>query len=222
MEIYHGSEKIIKNPQFGFGNKNNDYGLAFYCTKNKELAKEWACQNNFDGYVNIYNLNENNLSILDLSKTEYNILHWLTILLQNRIFTLKSPVAKSGLDFLLNNYSIKYNDYDIIYGYRADDSYFSFATDFLENIIPVQALANSMKLGSLGFQVAIKSQKAFLELEFIDCEKSEKNKYYEKYKIRDSEARNNYFNEQKNVTLNEAIFLLDIIRNPGVLNDLQL
>ena len=41
--LYHGSQNIIQKPQFGTGNIRNDYGLAFYCTENRELAREWAC-----------------------------------------------------------------------------------------------------------------------------------------------------------------------------------
>lgn len=41
--LYHGSEYLIENPQFGKGSLHNDYGRGFYCTENIELAKEWAC-----------------------------------------------------------------------------------------------------------------------------------------------------------------------------------
>ena len=41
--IYHGSSKVIKQPLFGEGKKYNDYGRGFYCTKDIELATEWAC-----------------------------------------------------------------------------------------------------------------------------------------------------------------------------------
>ena len=30
ITIYHGSDKIIEQPFFGEGKKNNDYGLGFY------------------------------------------------------------------------------------------------------------------------------------------------------------------------------------------------
>ena len=43
MDLYHGSEKIVRVPAFGVGNVHNDYGLGFYCTQNVGLAKEWAC-----------------------------------------------------------------------------------------------------------------------------------------------------------------------------------
>ena len=87
MLIYHGSEAKIKQPQFGFGNPKNDYGLGFYCTQSVELAKEWACQKNKDGFANCYELNTSGLSILDLSRSNFSILHWLSILMQNRVFS---------------------------------------------------------------------------------------------------------------------------------------
>ena len=52
--IYHGSKQIIKNPTLYGGKENNDYGYGFYCTKEIELAKEWACPDNNDGYANEY------------------------------------------------------------------------------------------------------------------------------------------------------------------------
>ena len=30
LMLYHGSEKIIRTPVYGAGNKNNDYGSGFY------------------------------------------------------------------------------------------------------------------------------------------------------------------------------------------------
>ena len=43
MIIYHGSKDIIERPEFGKGNRKNDYGLGFYCTENVELAKVLLC-----------------------------------------------------------------------------------------------------------------------------------------------------------------------------------
>ena len=51
MTLYHGSIKIVSNPQFGIGKETNDYGRGFYCTQQIELAKEWSCQTIQDGYV---------------------------------------------------------------------------------------------------------------------------------------------------------------------------
>lgn len=222
MTIYHGSENIIKVPQFGFGNPHNDYGLGFYCTENLELAKEWACQKNKDGFANCYDLNTTGLSILDLSNNNFSILHWLSILMQNRVFSLKSPLGKQNLDFLFQTYKTSYTEYDVICGYRANDSYFSFASDFLENVIPIQSLATSMKLGSLGVQIVLKSQKAFSQLRFLKSEDVKAHVYFPKCKARDSKARTDYLQHLRKQPVQEGVYLIDIARKPELLNDLPL
>ena len=138
--IYHGSINIVKEPIYGYGKKYNDYGLGFYCTENIELAKEWAVNKDKDGYVNIYELDINDLKILNLNDKRYNVLHWLTILLKNREFDLRSSVSQKAKEYLIKNYSIDISDIDVIIGYRADDSYFTFAQDFLNNIISLRKL----------------------------------------------------------------------------------
>ena len=80
VRLYHGSEKIIEKPEFGKGARNNDYGKGFYCTENIELAREWACAKQKNGYVNIYDLDMSGLQVLNLNSQEYNILNWLAIL----------------------------------------------------------------------------------------------------------------------------------------------
>ncbi|MCR4789679.1 MAG: DUF3990 domain-containing protein [Treponemataceae bacterium] len=222
MQIFHGSENIIKTPQFGFGNPRNDYGLGFYCTKSVELAKEWACQKNKDGFANCYELKTEGLSILDLSSSSFSILHWLSILMQNRVFSPKSPLGKQNLDFLTSHYNLPYSEYDIIMGYRANDSYFSFASDFLENIIPIQSLATSMKLGSLGLQVVLKSEKAFESISFIKAEKAEQKIYFPKYIARDTSARKSYLENLRNQKAESSTYLVDIVRNPELLHGLYL
>ena len=65
---------------------------------------------------------------------------------------------------LVLTFGINVNAYDIITGYRADDSYFSFARDFLKNSITVSQLSRSMELGKLGLQVVLHSEKAFFPI----------------------------------------------------------
>ena len=69
--IYHGSHNIIEKPKYGLGNKNNDYGLGFYCTYYKELAKEWACDEKESGYCNKYSLDLTGLKVLNLNSNKY-------------------------------------------------------------------------------------------------------------------------------------------------------
>ncbi|MBO5366807.1 MAG: DUF3990 domain-containing protein, partial [Peptococcaceae bacterium] len=80
MTLYHGSQQIVANPQYGVGKPYNDYGVGFYCTENIELAKEWACPVKKDGYANQYVLHTNDLNILYLTRGSFHILNWLAIL----------------------------------------------------------------------------------------------------------------------------------------------
>ena len=86
--VYHGSSQIIQQPVIGKGNPNNDYGLGFYCTESVELAKEWACSAEADGFANRYAFDLNGLSILSLTGGNYHILNWLYVLLNNRKFRI--------------------------------------------------------------------------------------------------------------------------------------
>ena len=97
--IYHGSEKIVENPQFGFGKPYNDYGLGFYCTEVLDMAKEWGVSQDSDGYANKYQIDTSGLTILDLNNSEYTILHWLSVLLENRVFDITSALAQEAKEY---------------------------------------------------------------------------------------------------------------------------
>ena len=104
ITVYHGSNRVIENPIFGVGNPNNDYGLGFYCTESLELAKEWACSAESDGYANQYTLDISDLSILSLTNGDYHILNWLYVLLENRTFRIVSGIAKQAKDYIFENF----------------------------------------------------------------------------------------------------------------------
>lgn len=213
MIVYHGSKDIIEKPEFGKGNVRNDYGLGFYCTENIELAKEWACSNNeTNGYANKYELDLNEYSVLDLRKNEYSILNWIAILLKFRTFDVNSPISLQAKDYILNNFYIDVENYDIIVGYRADDSYFSFAKDFVNNAISVEQLAKAMQLGELGIQIVLKSQKAFDKIKFVNYEVAECDEYYVKRVSRDHKARTAYSDSRKQNNISDDLFVVDIIR----------
>lgn len=212
--IYHGSKNIIEKPYYHGGKLQNDYGYGFYCTESLELAKEWASNNKeTNGYANKYSIDLDGLKILDLSNEKYSILNWMAILLKFRTFDLSNEMSIKAKEYLLNNFYIDVNDYDIVIGYRADDSYFSFAKDFLNNTISVQKLKKAMELGKLGKQVVIISELAFAELKFEGTEEVESLEYYEKRKSRDIEAKEQYLKNTRNSTsLIDDVFILDIIR----------
>ena len=214
IKLYHGSENIIKTPQYHLGNPKNDYGYGFYCTENIELAKEWGCTEENDGFANEYDFNLEDLQILNLSDKNFNILNWLAILLENRNFELSTEVTEVAKNYILNNFYVPYKDYDVIRGYRADDSYFSFAKAFLNNSIPLHKLNEAMYLGKLGEQIVLKSQKAFSAIKFISSSIAESKIYFPKKIQRDSQARMAFdkIKSESKIFSEDAIFVMDIIR----------
>ncbi|SEK80671.1 Protein of unknown function [Pseudobutyrivibrio ruminis] len=211
ITLYHGSDKIISEPKCNLGKKYNDYGQGLYCTKHIELAKEWAVDEGRDGFVNIYEIDLAGMKILDLNSDSYSILHWLTVLLEHRNISVNTPVAIDGLEYLKEHYHVALDDYDVIIGYRSDDSYFSFARAFISNSISVSQLQNAMYLGELGIQYFIKSEKAFSKLKFIEAIPVDSAEYYSNKVLRDSNARKNYKRITESVDKN-GTFLLDLMR----------
>lgn len=220
--IYHGSKDIIEKPKFGKGKPYNDYGLGFYCTENLALAKEWAVNIGRDGYANIYEIDDSRLSVLNLNDEQYTILHWLAILLENRHFDSPSSLSHEAKEYILNNFSVDYKSYDVIIGYRADDSYFSFAQDFLNGTISYRQLNNAMHLENLGQQFVLKSKKAFDLISFIGYENASFNEWYSRKENRDKAARRDYFDTEKNKRLRGDIYITQIIDEEMNGNDARL
>ncbi len=208
--LYHGSKEIVEVPEFGKGKSHNDFGLGFYCTESIDLAKEWGVSSIKDGFSNKYSFDMEYLNILKLNSPEYTILNWITVLVQNRVFSIKTPIARRAKQYLIENFNINVGAYDVITGYRADDSYFDYAESFLNNAITVEQLAKAMKLGKLGEQVVIKSQYAFTKLKFEGFEVAEKEKYYALRKARDDEANATYLEMVE--TAEDGLYIQDIIR----------
>ncbi|SFS81431.1 Protein of unknown function [Succinivibrio dextrinosolvens] len=218
MLIYHGSDHIIEHPVYKGGKRNNDYGYGFYTTQDLELAKEWACSKNQDGYANIYEVDLDTLRILNLNSPKYSILNWLALLTKYRTYWQNGSISEDAKTYLQQNFFIDPEPYDVIIGYRADDSYFSFAQDFVAGTISLAKLTEAMHLGKLGEQIVFKSQKAFSHLKFIGAEDAVASIYFKKKDDRDKAARQAYRQTRSSSDSIDALFILDIMRE-NIKND---
>ena len=216
ITLYHGSEQLVEEPTFGKGRVNNDFGLGFYCTESEDLAKEWAVSSLRNGFANRYTLDTEYLNILNLNSPDYTILNWIAVLVEHRLFSIKTPVARRAKRYLIDHFGVNVNAYDLITGYRADDSYFDYAESFLNNGVSVEQLARAMRLGKLGEQIVIKSQFAFSRLRYEGFDVAEKEKYYVLRKARDEEANRAYLEMLEEES--DGIYIQDIMRG-GIRND---
>ena len=222
MILYHGSPYIIKKPEYGKGRIDNDYGRGFYCTEDNNLGKEWAVDENRDGYVNRYDLDLRGLTVLDLNSSDYCVLHWITVLLSNRKFDLDTPLSREAFSYLSKNFMPDLSGADVIRGYRADDSYFSFAQDFINGIISVSQLTQALKLGRLGEQVVLKSPKAFGQIQYLGCEGALACEWYDVKKQRDRTARKEYFDMNKTGYIRGDLYIVRIIDEEVKPDDVRL
>ena len=135
------------------------------------------------------------------------------MLLKNRTFRLYNEIAIDARNYIIENFSINLTDYDIVIGYRADDSYFSFAEAFVQNGLSLRSLNQALRLGKLGKQTALVSKKAFEHLIFEGAVPADKLIYYPRFVTRDSKAREIYKKEiQGRRSYKNDIFILDILR----------
>ena len=113
-------------------------------------------------------------------------------------------------------------EYDVIIGYRADDSYFSFARDFVSGTISYRQLSEAMKLGNLGEQIVLISDKAFENITFISNSPADAQIYYKRKKDRDQKARKKYRETKGMESLKDELFIIDIMREGMKQNDSRL
>lgn len=190
LVLYHGQADMDIKLKYGLGQDKHDYGRGFYLTPNLELAKEWAvCLGNDVGYVHTFEVDTSNLKILDFDKE--NPLQWLAELMSHRpAADQKQYLWKS--EIFIKKYSIDTQSYDIIKGWRADQSYFYIAKAFVRDEFDIDSLVELLKLGDLGVQYCLKQRRA-LEINTVENKSNlirvDGRQYKAKYDNRDKNAR---------------------------------
>ena len=214
IEVYHGTKDPALKADFSFDNRNNDYGKGFYTTPYPELGKEWAYTaytKGDKGYLYKYTIDLSGLDVLDL--TQMDSAHWIAELITNRTINVDGREAlKDTIEQFKHKYKLDTSKTDVIIGYRADDSYFTYAEDFLSGAIYKDTLESALRNDNLGIQVFIKSEKAFkaLKQEGEPIEVPEKYKDY--YQKRDKSVRKKYQEDRKNQVSRSKIRVYDLLR----------
>lgn len=149
-----------------------------------------------------YKINLNGLKILDFTKLSTT--NWLAELMANRI------VEDADSQMFLKHYKLDTRAYDIIIGYRADDSYFDLVKRFVNNKISYEQVERGIRAGNLGLQVFVKSQEAFNRLKSVSRE-DVGIKYLARYKKRDNQAREEFIRLTREDAIRGTLYT-DILR----------
>ncbi len=166
VNVFHGSDHIVKVPVYLGGKPDNDYGNGFYVTEDENSAGSWAALNGSlkHSIVNRYELNLNGLNVLDLN--DYGVLAWIAEVVSNR--GINHEAAGIVAEKLAELYKQDTSRCDIIMGYRADDSYTQVIEAFLLNQLNISEVKRLFYKGSLGNQIFLKSAKAFEQIQWIN------------------------------------------------------
>ena len=169
-KIYHGGERIVRNPVFGTGRPYNDFGLGFYCTEYPQYAAEWAVGPDKNGFVSSYSIDHEGLRIINLCSSRYNMLHWLSLLFNYREFDLSSDTAYRASEYINKYYSVDHQACDCIIGYRADNRCFMFAQAFLDAKLSYRSFRDAVSGDDSNRQFVLKSNRAFDRIIFTGYE----------------------------------------------------
>ena len=168
--IYHGGERIVRDPAFGTGRPYNDFGLGFYCTEYPQYAAEWAAGSGRNGFVSSYSIDSDGLRVINLCSSQYTPLHWLGLLFSYREFDLSSDTAYRAKDYIAKYYSVDHQACDCIIGYRADNRCFMFAQDFLDSKLSYMSFRSALLGDDSNRQFVLKSNRAFDRIIFTGYE----------------------------------------------------
>ena len=189
--LYHGSNCVVELPALDKCKSDNDFGAAFYLTADKKKAESWSLlkadkEGTGKSVVTVYESDFTNLVVKDVGK--FSTEAWVAVLLKNRGYS--GYITRRQAFKFIDKYYPDIDDADVVIGYRADDSYFRIIEAFLSNSIGIGNISSLLRVGRLGYQIALKSPKAFNQM-FIRY-----NKYYtnmslslQASKKADSEAR---------------------------------
>ncbi len=145
-------------------------------------------------------LDTSELNILDFQK--YDILSWLAELMKHRDADTGRRYKVLAPKFI-EKYQIASEGYDVIKGWRANASYFYIAKCFVRDEVDLEILPDLLKLGDLGIQYCLKTERAFqcLEEDYSALREIEYSKVNPQYTQRDKTAREAMYdliNSEKN------------------------
>lgn len=157
ISLFHGSLVEVRHPLVNVGRKDLDFGQGFYVTDIKEQAIKWANtlkgrtgDNNATAYLNVYELEQENLSDYRILQFEEYDFNWLDFICRSR----RGECPWKG--------------FDIIEGGIANDSVIDTIEAYISDLIDAKTALGKLAFHKPNNQICILNQKIIdLYLRFI-------------------------------------------------------
>lgn len=95
IQVYHGSDCIVKNPALSYGREDADFGAGFYVTTDLEMAEKWAARRK-NSIINVYQMNPDHLNGLEFELNK----GWLDFVVQNRSGHKRVEMDLTDIDYI--------------------------------------------------------------------------------------------------------------------------
>lgn len=149
--LYHGTGATFENPDLDNSREDVDFGVGFYTTQNKEMAKKWASSKR-KSTINTYSFNRiGALKIYTFKLDE----EWLDFVTNNRL----------GIDS-----QKKYDKYDILIGPTAENKVFDTVNEYIKGTYTKKEAIQYINVAGFDQQIVFKTEKAIQSLKFIKRE----------------------------------------------------
>lgn len=145
------------------------------------------------GWLHLYELDLSGLSVLNFEEIEkQRAFYWVTELLQHRESDDEESRGVYYDDYkayLMKHFALCSCSYDVVAGWRADDSYFRIVSSLLSDDLNIHLLEHSLRVGQLGIQYCCRSEKSFEHLKIAAEAQEVLVEYRERYLRRDRAGR---------------------------------
>lgn len=158
MRLYHGSNIEVREPKIFPNLRALDFGAGFYLTSSLTQASRWATvvtkrRANGEATLNCYELNEMELTTLNILHFKEADGNWLDFVVANRT---EQPLIEK---------------YDLVIGPVADDATLPVIDDYVDGKYTKEEAVKRLLPQNLTDQYAFLTEKALSELTFIESRK---------------------------------------------------
>lgn len=150
MILYHGSDRIISEPDLLHSRQNVDFGSGFYTTTIYEQAARWCGKfkrRGKESVINVYRFDEaaGNMRILQFDSYSEE---WLDFILK----------CRSGRDD---------SDYDIVTGGVANDKVFNTVELYFDGLIDKAEAIRRLRFEKPNMQMCFRTKESLKYLHFV-------------------------------------------------------